>query len=120
MSDSLQPCGLKPAKLFCPWDSPGKNTAVGCHALLQGNLPNPGIEPCSAAMQVDSLPSEPPSINKNLPTSKSLAPVGFTGEFYQTYHRGVDTNPSQILPKNGRRGNTFKLIFVFLIRLALP
>ena len=30
---------------FCPWDSPGKNTGVGCHALLQGNLPNPGIEP---------------------------------------------------------------------------
>ena len=26
-------------------DSPGKNTGVGCHALLQGNLPNPGIKP---------------------------------------------------------------------------
>ena len=24
------------SQLFCPWDSPGKNTAVGCHALLQG------------------------------------------------------------------------------------
>ena len=23
-------------RLLCPWDSPGKNTAVGCHALLQG------------------------------------------------------------------------------------
>ena len=22
----------------CPWDSPGKNTRVGCHALLQGHL----------------------------------------------------------------------------------
>ena len=28
-------------------DSPGKNTGVGCHALLQGNLPNPGTEPRS-------------------------------------------------------------------------
>ena len=27
--------------------SPGRNTGVGCHALLQGNLPNPGIEPTS-------------------------------------------------------------------------
>ena len=26
-------------------DSPGKNTGVGCHALLQGNLPHPGIKP---------------------------------------------------------------------------
>ena len=24
------------ARLLCPWDSPGKNTGVGCHALLQG------------------------------------------------------------------------------------
>ena len=29
------------------YDSPGKNTRVGCHARLQGNLPNPGIEPTS-------------------------------------------------------------------------
>ena len=25
-----------PTRLLCPWDSPGKNTGVGCHALLQG------------------------------------------------------------------------------------
>ena len=23
-------------RLLCPWDSPGKNTRVGCHSLLQG------------------------------------------------------------------------------------
>ena len=31
----LRPCGLQPARLFCPWDPPGKNTGVGCHFLLQ-------------------------------------------------------------------------------------
>ena len=36
MSDSLQPYGLQPPRLICPWDSPGKNTEVGCHFLLQG------------------------------------------------------------------------------------
>ena len=36
MSDSLQPYGLQPTRLFCPWDSPGKNTGVDCHTLLQG------------------------------------------------------------------------------------
>ena len=41
----------------CPWDSPGKNTGVGCHALLQG-FPDPGIEPTTPAtlvLQADSL-----------------------------------------------------------------
>ena len=34
MSDSLRPHGLWPAKLLCPWDSPEKNTGVGCRFLL--------------------------------------------------------------------------------------
>ena len=37
MSDSLRSHGLQPARLLCPWDSPGKNTGVGCHFLLQGS-----------------------------------------------------------------------------------
>ena len=36
MSDSLQPHGLHPTRLLCPWDFPGKSTGVGCHCLLQG------------------------------------------------------------------------------------
>ena len=35
MSDSVRPRGLQPTRLLCPWDSPGKNTGVGCHFLLQ-------------------------------------------------------------------------------------
>ena len=34
MSDSVRPHRLHPAMLLCPWDSPGKNTGVGCHFLL--------------------------------------------------------------------------------------
>ena len=36
MSDSLQPYWPWPARFLCPWDSPGKNTGVGCHFPLQG------------------------------------------------------------------------------------
>ena len=37
------PNGPQPARLLCPWiDSPGKNTGVGCHALLQGIFPTQG------------------------------------------------------------------------------
>ena len=32
---------------------------VGCHSLLQGDLPDLGIEPWSPTLQVDSLPAEP-------------------------------------------------------------
>ena len=38
VSYSLWPCGLWPARLLCPWDSPGMNTGVGCHSLLQGSF----------------------------------------------------------------------------------
>ena len=51
---------LQPFRLLCPWNLPGKKTGVGCHALFQGNLPNPGIEPRPPALQADSLPFEPP------------------------------------------------------------
>ena len=37
MSSSLRPHGLQPARLLYPWDSPGKNTGVGYHSLLQGS-----------------------------------------------------------------------------------
>ena len=33
---TLQPCGPQPIRLLYLWTSPGKNTGVGCHALLQG------------------------------------------------------------------------------------
>ena len=35
VSDSVRPHRWQPTRLHCPWDSPGKNTGVGCHFLLQ-------------------------------------------------------------------------------------
>ena len=35
MSDSVRPQRRQPTRLPHPWDSPGKNTGVGCHFLLQ-------------------------------------------------------------------------------------
>ena len=45
-------------QLLCPWDSPGRNTGVGCQALLQGSswprdLP---LSPTATVLHVDSLP----------------------------------------------------------------
>ena len=34
VSDSVWPHRRRPTRLLCPWDSPGKNTGMGCHFLL--------------------------------------------------------------------------------------
>ena len=43
VSHSLQLHELPPTRLLRPWDSPGKNPGVGCHALLQGIFPTQGL-----------------------------------------------------------------------------
>ena len=59
VSDSSWPHGLQPTRLLCPWDSPGKNTGVGCHFLLQGIFPTKGLNLYPMHLlhrQADSLP----------------------------------------------------------------
>ena len=41
----LQPHGLWPSRLLCPWDCPGQNTGVGCHFLLEGIILAQGSNP---------------------------------------------------------------------------
>ena len=45
---------------FCPWDSPGKDTGVGCDALLQGIFLTQGLNLCLLHWQVGPLPLAPP------------------------------------------------------------
>ena len=135
MSDSLRPYGLWPTRLLCPRNSPGKNTGVGCHFLLQkgsvqfsrsvvsdsaipwtityqappsmgfsrqerwsglpfpspGDLPDPGIEPGSPALQADALPSEPQDLPKK-DTSPHITPIWsspclFSQQTFASYNR---------------------------------
>ena len=46
-----------PARLLCPWDSPGKNWS-GLSFPPPGDLPDLGIEPWSPVLQADDLPTE--------------------------------------------------------------
>ena len=55
VSDSVVDCGPPGSS----WNFLGKNTGVGCHFPPPGDLPNPGIEFKSPALQADSLPAEP-------------------------------------------------------------
>ena len=46
-------------KALCLWDSPGKNTGVGCHAIFKEIFPTQGSNP-GPTLQADSLQAEPP------------------------------------------------------------
>ena len=46
---------LRPARLLCPWNSPGKNTGDGCHSLLQEIFLTQGLNPHLLYGQMDSL-----------------------------------------------------------------
>ena len=45
VSDFFQSHELQAARLLCPWNSPGKNTGVGCHFLCQKISSTQGLNP---------------------------------------------------------------------------
>ena len=66
---------MSPARLLCPGDVPGKNTGSGWPFPSPGDLPDPGIESGSPALQAGSLLSEPPgTIHKQTCTKVKLFP----------------------------------------------
>ena len=60
LSYSCDPMNCSSPSSSVHGDSPGENIGVGCHAHPTGDLPNPGIELGSPALQADSLPAELP------------------------------------------------------------
>ena len=104
MSDSVQPHRRQPTRLPRPWDSPGKNTGVGCHFLLQcmkvnsesvsdSSRPRPhGLQPTSLLRPWDfpgkstgvGSPVEGPSIAKARGFMKNI-----------TDHYGMATHQSE-------------------------
>ena len=119
VSNSLQHQGLSPARLLCPWDSPGKNTGGACHALLQGIFPiqglNPGLPYCrrilyhlshqgspSESVYIYPLPLEPSSPSSIPPfyviTEGPWFFVALGFCFCPTRGSGVDRKQSQFWP----------------------
>ena len=60
VSDSLRSHALYPARLLYPWEFSRQEYWSRLPCPLPGDLPNPGIEPKSPALQEDSLPTETP------------------------------------------------------------
>ena len=67
----------KTPRFLCPWNLPGKNTAVGCHFLLQGIFPTQGSNLYLLHWQEDSFTTEQPGKPLNhCTTSKFLSDLG--------------------------------------------
>ena len=65
MSDSVRPHRWQPTRLPHPWDSPGKNTGVGCHFLLQCRK----VKCESEVAQLQSCPTLSDPMDCSLPGS---------------------------------------------------
>ena len=63
MSDSVRPHRRQPTRVPHPWDSPGKNTGVGCHFLLHCMQ----VKSESEVAQSSPTPSDP--VDCSLPGS---------------------------------------------------
>ena len=59
-SDSSQPHGLQPAQLLCRWGFSRQEYWSGLPCVSPADLPDPGMEPRSPALQAESLQSKPP------------------------------------------------------------
>jgi len=97
MFDPLQPHGLQPARLPCPWGFSRQEHWNGLPRPPPGDLPNPGIKPSLLSLlhwQGDSLPPGPPG----KPPTQALANSTSTTNvpnltLIQTLRSGVE-NPS--------------------------
>src|SRR5574341_946754 len=95
MSDSVRPHRRQPTRLPYPWDSPGKNTGVGCHFLLQCTK----VKNESEVAQLCPTLHDPMDCSLPAPLS-----VGFSS---QEYWSGLPL-PLTLSPKAaliGKRGN---------------
>ena len=88
LSDSMRPHRWQPTRLFCPWDSPGKNTGVGgCHFLPQCTK----VKSESEVAQLYQTPSDPWTAAHQAPPS-----MGFSR---QEYWSGLPLpSPKKALP----------------------
>ena len=73
---------MHPQRLLCPWNSPGKNTRVGSHSVLQGIFPtqrlNPGFLHCRQILYHLSLQGSPVNHYLLLTAEKAMAPHSST------------------------------------------
>ena len=97
---------MDPTRLLCPWNSPGKSTGVGCHALLQRIFPtqesNPGLPHCWRILNILATREA----LKNIKSNKGKWQITFKGTpFRLSAHFSTET-----LQARREWHNTFKMM----------
>ena len=95
ISDLLLPPGLQPTRFLCPWDSPDKDTGLGCYSLLQGIFLTQGSNPAllycrqtlnhlshQEAYSVQSLSCVQPSVTPWTAAFQAPLSMGFSRQEY--------------------------------------
>ena len=118
VSDSLRPHGLYLPRLLCPWRFPKQEYWNGLPCPPPGDLPNPGIQPRSPALQVDSLP-EPPGKPKKTGVGSLLLLQGVFAT--QGLNLGLPhcTQMLYHLSHQGSQKNYIKKIFITWITVMV-
>ena len=104
----MQPYGVQPARLLYPWDSPGKNTEVGCHALLHGIFLTQGLNLCPLHIVLHILFIFGGLHSFFLPFIKSLyfkAPGSNGTCYYLDFKDCWDLPKTTVSVRAGRRGS---------------
>ena len=102
MSGSVQPHRQQPTRLRLPWDSPGKNTGVGCHFLLQ----------CMKVKSESEVARSFPTLSD--PMDCSLPGSSVHGFSRQEYWSGVP------LPSPGTNYSKYLTVVVLVAQLCPP
>ena len=105
----LQPHGLQPTRLFCPWGFPGKNTEVGCPFPSPRDLPHSGIKPTSPAILADSL-SLSHLVSQVLQCVSTEKKIHQCGSNPCCSKVNLTSNLHKVFPKSRRGRNTTPLI----------
>ena len=102
VSDCLRSHGLLPTSLLCPWNSPGKNTEVGCHFLLQWIFLTRGSNQvsCIGRWTLYCLSHQESQVSL-VPNAKSSA-LYFQFHFLHPGHLGLTLPPSRSGPSEAR------------------
>ena len=103
MSNSVRPHRWQPTRLPCPWDSPGKNTGVGCHFLFQCMKVKRESEVAQACLTLAT------------PWTAAYQAYPSMGFSRQEYWSGVPL-PSPLLWFNGYYFHSFLLVHVFHLK----
>ena len=123
MSDSVRPQRRQPTRLPTPWDSPGKNTGVGCHFLIQCmKVKNENEVAQSCPTLHDPMDCSPPgsSVHRILQARVlEWGAIAFSGTI-ATHTQNLSKNMMSNEKKNPERLHWVVIPLYFLNRTTIP